>query len=733
MVGGVLHLTTPQARWAYAVELPLQQNGEVLAAGVALNLRVLVHEGEVGLGLLTADGDYRHEVRVGAGAEAERIDIVLAAGTGLGSLMVRNTSARGRSRTDIALIGYEAAPGPEQPYWTALRTVSNDALCRRVGETLHLTTPQARWASAVEFLPQRGTAMPPAGLAVNLRVLVHDGEVGLGLLTADGGYGHEVHEVRVGAGTDDERVDIVLPPDMAPGRLVVRNTSGSGSSRADIELIGCEAAPGAEQPYWSALRTVKKEAACRRTGDLLHVTTPQAQWASAIEFPPQRDGEVLDTGLALDLRVLVHEGEVGLGLLTADGEYLHEVRVGAGAEVERVDIVLPAGTGLGSLVVRNTSGGGQSRADIALIGSEAAPDPEQPYWTAMRTVSNGAVCRRFGDTLHLTMPQAQWAGAIEFPPQRDAAVCDSHMTLRLRIHVHEGEVAVQILTPSRARYCEVRVGTSIEAEIVEITLPSGTPIGVFAIKNSSTARRSSFDLEVLGCVQNPTAEISREKFERLFSDLSPEIVEAVKVIGSFPFLFSVVSWGCAATDWLARVLNSHPDILCLHDAKLGWSRFTCAPKVNGWSYLRALAMIGRNYPVCGDVHAISPEEVPELRGKLGDRFSCSIVVRDPLPRLHSMLELFNSGTAKTSWNIDNVQQLIDRGVRLPTDDIDNRLFLFGVNMLNSILEERLVAPIWRCEDLTTDSAILASFVKELTRGQERRNRVGRACRSAAAY
>ena len=34
--------------------------------------------------------------------------------------------------------------------------------------------------------------------------------------------------------------------------------------------------------------------------------------------------------------------------------------------------------------------------------------------------------------------------------------------------------------------------------------------------------------------------------------------------GSCDRLFAVVSWGAAATMWLAKTLNAHPEMLCLH-------------------------------------------------------------------------------------------------------------------------------------------------------------------------
>jgi len=206
-------------------------------------------------------------------------------------------------------------------------------------------------------------------------------------------------------------------------------------------------------------------------------------------------------------------------------------------------------------------------------------------------------------------------------------------------------------------------------------------------------------------------------FDALFGDLDQKALERVKMRG-LPFLFAVVSWGCAATAWLAKTLNSHPNVLCLHDAAQRWEAFGGAPQLDGWKYLRVLGVNGWSYDAVGDIHSISRAAIPELRSKLGDHFNCAILVREPLPRLRSQLAHFErSSLLKSTWNVDYVQKFIDRGVHLPQDNIDNRLFLHGVNMLNSIIQEEEVAPVWRCEDLTTNSVILFRFVEELTRGR----------------
>jgi hypothetical protein len=215
-----------------------------------------------------------------------------------------------------------------------------------------------------------------------------------------------------------------------------------------------------------------------------------------------------------------------------------------------------------------------------------------------------------------------------------------------------------------------------------------------------------------------TSTMAGLNYDVLFSDLEKDAVDDIKS-DPFPFIFSVISWGCAATDWVAKTLNSHYDILCFHHADIAWERHAKLPSLNAWKYLRVIGVSGWSYSACGDVHGVPIEAVPELRATLGDHFNCAILVREPLPRLRSQMALFQNfldSAFNAVWDVDYVQKFIDKGARLPQDNIANRLFLHGVNMLNRVIQEEPVAPIWRSEDITGDAAALTRFVEELTRG-----------------
>src|SRR5438552_9687347 len=111
--------------------------------------------------------------------------------------------------------------------------------------------------------------------------------------------------------------------------------------------------------------------------------------------------------------------------------------------------------------------------------------------------------------------------------------------------------------------------------------------------------------------------------------------------GDRPDLFAVVSWGCAATKWVATTLNAHPQVLCLHNLRFYQECFTPnQPRLTDLPYMNMLQYAGRGYVLAGDVQGIDRANVPLLKEHFGERFRAAAVVRDPHKRLLSQLGLF---------------------------------------------------------------------------------------------
>ena len=181
--------------------------------------------------------------------------------------------------------------------------------------------------------------------------------------------------------------------------------------------------------------------------------------------------------------------------------------------------------------------------------------------------------------------------------------------------------------------------------------------------------------------------------------------------------FAVVSWGCTATAWLAKILNSHPEIFCVHALRSYWTTLGQAAGLDDLTYMQVIASQGHAHKAAGDVHGIDRAHIPTLRQALGPRFNAVVVVRNPLPRLYSQLALFAKYQAYKPWDTSFAQQLIaTHSLHLPAGTYAEELFVHGVNMLNAIVEEQAVGTMYRCEDLTSQAETLGRCIEEVTQG-----------------
>lgn len=192
----------------------------------------------------------------------------------------------------------------------------------------------------------------------------------------------------------------------------------------------------------------------------------------------------------------------------------------------------------------------------------------------------------------------------------------------------------------------------------------------------------------------------------------------LRYVTSVPSLFSVVSWGCAGTAWLARALNSHPDIFCVHGANHYLQSMRGIAPMDGLDYLHVIAAMATGHNAVGDVHGISRHLIPELRENYGPIFASAVLVRDPLPRIKSQLALFKTMPETTKWDLSYLDPIAEQ-LEMPPASISHgdRLRLHAFNMLNSITEERSVGPIFRIEDLVGQQDPMDELLTHLTSGR----------------
>jgi len=177
-------------------------------------------------------------------------------------------------------------------------------------------------------------------------------------------------------------------------------------------------------------------------------------------------------------------------------------------------------------------------------------------------------------------------------------------------------------------------------------------------------------------------------------------------------IFSIVSWGSAATRWLGVVLNSHPRILCLHAPNQMFARG--GDKLNDLGYMEVIKRLGTGHLLAGDIHGIDRNSIPALRECFGNRFRSAVVVRDPLQRAISSQRFWTQRQRAydTQYLFDARYARIHKYLKTRSDEF----FAHALRYANAIVEESTAGPIFRCEDLTTDPAAVWKLIAILSNG-----------------
>ena len=179
-------------------------------------------------------------------------------------------------------------------------------------------------------------------------------------------------------------------------------------------------------------------------------------------------------------------------------------------------------------------------------------------------------------------------------------------------------------------------------------------------------------------------------------------------------LFAVISWGAAATRWLAKTLDSHPEVLCLHAGNGAIATF--GRPIDAVEYYRALTVLGHGYRAAGDVHGVGRDDVPALRKAFGDRFQAVVLVREPIARLHSLMAHYDQLRGLDGWDLGYLDDMIETKGLTEPDGEESRMFIHAANMLNAIVAELAVGRVYKTEDLTSSAETLAALVRELSGG-----------------
>jgi hypothetical protein len=202
------------------------------------------------------------------------------------------------------------------------------------------------------------------------------------------------------------------------------------------------------------------------------------------------------------------------------------------------------------------------------------------------------------------------------------------------------------------------------------------------------------------------------------------LTEKVETIygAQYPRVFAIISWGLAASEWLCKVLNSHPDVLATHGLNYSVGQYLPpGPCLTESQVLRMVRDLGKGYALAGDVHGIAGvDNLGKIQAQFGDTFRHAVLTRDPERRALSFAGLFEQfGYDDRLWPGTEYVRGLPRFAEIAhhSGDKKKRFFMHAANMLNKVVVERLHPPMFRCEDLTTDPAALARLVDHLSAGR----------------
>ena len=184
-----------------------------------------------------------------------------------------------------------------------------------------------------------------------------------------------------------------------------------------------------------------------------------------------------------------------------------------------------------------------------------------------------------------------------------------------------------------------------------------------------------------------------------------------------PYLFGVVTWGAAASRWLAHAIDAHPAVFCVHALNAEIAALDGRERLDGHDYLYLLALQGNGYVAAGDVHGISRDGALQAQRSIGDQVRFAVLIRDPEARLLSQFALFRAEADTAHWEIGYIDSMIrERRIELPDASYESRLVVHGANMQNMITEEAAIGPVYRMEDVTTSADKVGELLAYLTHG-----------------
>jgi hypothetical protein len=190
-------------------------------------------------------------------------------------------------------------------------------------------------------------------------------------------------------------------------------------------------------------------------------------------------------------------------------------------------------------------------------------------------------------------------------------------------------------------------------------------------------------------------------------------------------IFIGYCWGAAGSAWLARLLNSHEDIFCVHAPILErYNHYVFEESVLLMTKLFTSMSYGGGYPIAGLTHGVPlawHQRLNEYFSK-SVRFRNFILIRHPIPRIQSSVEEIKKNFLKKGPDPKNEEEykkiyreLSERSERKFPDDFVSLGFYHSCKMINLIHEETdQTMPIFKMENLVSQENEVQRLVSHIS-------------------
>lgn len=175
------------------------------------------------------------------------------------------------------------------------------------------------------------------------------------------------------------------------------------------------------------------------------------------------------------------------------------------------------------------------------------------------------------------------------------------------------------------------------------------------------------------------------------------------VTASTQRLFAIICWGNSGSQWLSKLLNSHPEVLCFHHVKGQWGDVTTSRRIDNLSYMELIARQGRPYQLSGDIHGIDIESVESLKQHFGCQLTLASLVRHPVLRVRSHLAgVQKRGLGYYRIRYRKLRSTLPAELRTLLSTKERLFFVHVMGLVNRVRAEAALGPVYTLESLSSD-------------------------------